>query len=35
MDEKMATRLHWVWGFDVDVEIKKRLDAMNLQNGAV
>jgi hypothetical protein len=31
MDEKVATRLHWFWGFDVDVEIK---NAMQLQNGA-
>jgi len=28
MHEKMATRMHWMWGYDVDVEIQKRLDAL-------
>jgi len=28
MDEKMATRMHWMWGYNVDVEIQKRLDAL-------
>jgi salicylate hydroxylase len=30
MDERMgnSTRMHWMWGFDVDVEIQKRLDAL-------
>src|SRR5271170_792891 len=27
MDKKMATRMHWMWGYDVDVEIQKKLDA--------
>jgi len=28
MDEKMATRMHWMWGYNVDVEIQKKLDAL-------
>jgi salicylate hydroxylase len=28
MDQKMATRMHWMWGYDVDVEIQKKLDAL-------
>jgi salicylate hydroxylase len=31
MDQKMATRMHWMWGYDVDVEIKKKLDAMQVE----
>lgn len=28
MHEKMLTRMHWMWKYDVDVEIQKKLDAV-------
>jgi len=28
MHEKMATRMHWMWGYNVDTEIQKKLDAL-------
>jgi salicylate hydroxylase len=31
MDQKMATRMHWMWGYNVDEEIQKKLDAMKPQ----
>jgi salicylate hydroxylase len=31
MDEKMATRMHWMWGYNVDEEIQKKLDALQPQ----
>jgi salicylate hydroxylase len=30
--EKMATRMHWMWGYNVDVEIRKKLDAMQVKS---
>ena len=30
MDEKMATRMYWIGGYGVDVEIQKKLDALQL-----
>lgn len=28
MHDKFRTRMHWMWKYDVDVEIQKRLDAL-------
>jgi salicylate hydroxylase len=28
MHEKLETRMHWMWGYNVDVEVQKKLDAM-------
>ena len=28
MHEKMGTRMHWMWGYDVDAEIQTRLDGL-------
>ena len=31
MDERMATRMHWMWGYNVDEEIQKKLGALQPQ----
>jgi len=28
MDERLATKMHWMWGYTVDVEIEKHLNAL-------
>jgi 2-polyprenyl-6-methoxyphenol hydroxylase-like FAD-dependent oxidoreductase len=28
MDDRMATRMHWMWGYNVDTEIEKHLTAL-------